>query len=121
MRLAAIPPSIKEIGVGQVEGIDVAHQLLAFRSRDGVFLGQMLRNPNSAGLQGIFALLTDQCRLRPIQYEPKSLQFLFQVVFVHQAPRVSALDGSIAGHCATSSACLLFMREIKANVPTIQL
>jgi hypothetical protein len=38
MRLAAIPPSIKEIGVGQVEGIDVAHQLLAFRSRDGVFL-----------------------------------------------------------------------------------
>lgn len=38
MRLAAIPPSIKEIGVRQVEGIDVAHQLLAFRSRDGVFL-----------------------------------------------------------------------------------
>lgn len=37
MRLAAIPPSIKEIGVGQVEGVDVAHQLLAFRCWDGVF------------------------------------------------------------------------------------
>jgi hypothetical protein len=37
MRLATIPPSIKEIGVGQVEGIDVAHQLLALRSRDSVF------------------------------------------------------------------------------------
>lgn len=31
MRLAAIPPSIKEIGVGQVEGVNVAHQLLTFR------------------------------------------------------------------------------------------
>ena len=36
MRLAAIPPSIEEVGVGQV-GVDVAYQLLAFRSTDSVF------------------------------------------------------------------------------------
>lgn len=83
IRLAAIAPSIKEIGVRQVEGIDIAHQLLAFRCLDSVFFSQMLRNSYPARLQGIFALLTDQRRLRPIQYEPESMQLLCQVVIIH--------------------------------------
>lgn len=63
----------------------------------------MFRDSYPAGLQGIFALPTDQSGLRPIQYESKSAQFLCKVAFIHQAPRVPAMNASLAGHCVASS------------------
>jgi hypothetical protein len=97
MRLAAIPPSAEEVRVGQAEGINIAHQLFAFRSWDGVFFGQMLGDPCAAGLQGIFAMPTDQSRLRPIQDEPKFVQFVCKIFLIHQAPCVSAVNTYVTG------------------------
>jgi hypothetical protein len=37
MRLTAIAPSTEEVGVRQVEGVNIAYQLLAVRGWDGVF------------------------------------------------------------------------------------
>jgi hypothetical protein len=39
MRLAAIPPSAEYVRVGQAEGVNIARQLFAFRSWDGVLCG----------------------------------------------------------------------------------
>jgi hypothetical protein len=83
MKLAAIPPSDEEVRVRQAEGVNIAHQLSAFRSWDGVFFGSMLGNPCAAKLQGIFALPTNQSRLRPIQVKPKFVQFVCKIFLVH--------------------------------------
>jgi hypothetical protein len=50
MRLAAIAPSTEEVRVRQVEGVNIAYQLLAVRGWDGVIFSQMLGHPYAAWL-----------------------------------------------------------------------